>query len=275
METEEFSSKYEARKPDENGFLDFTEEEHSVWQTLYDRQVKLVRGRACQEFLDGLDILALRADKIPQLPDVTQRLKAATGWGVEPVPALISAEAFFTLLANRRFPAATFIRTREDLDYVTEPDIFHEIFGHCPMLTNQVFANFCQEYSAMVLAYDKKHWPLFQRLFWFTVEFGLIKNSDGLRIYGGGILSSINETVYAVESDIPQRRLFNPLDIFRTPYRIDMLQSVYFVIDDYAQLFDFVQSDVDSVLRKAYEYKEYLPTFPVEPGNPNMHIKFC
>lgn len=271
----EFESHYVAKKPDSEGRLHFTEREHQVWQTLYERQMELVQGRACQAYLDGIEQLALSADKIPQLIDVTQRLQAATGWSVEPVEALISASDFFHLLARRCFPAATFIRTPEDIDYVKEPDIFHEIFGHCPMLTNPIFADFCQGYAKMVLTMSEQHWPLLQRLFWFTVEFGLMIENDELKIYGGGILSSFDETVYAVESDIPQRRLFNPLDAFRTPYRIDQLQTVYFVIRRYEQLFDFVQSDVMAVLNRAYELGEFPPTFEVDLDNPSVHIACC
>lgn len=271
----DFQSKYTAKQPDSNGLLHFSAEENQVWKTLYERQIDLIQGRACNAFLQGVQQLNLSAEQVPQLIDVTSRLKDATGWSVAPVEALISASEFFHLLANRCFPAATFIRTPEDLDYVKEPDIFHEIFGHCPMLTNPIFADFCQDYAKMVLSMDHKHWPLLQRLFWFTVEFGLIVEDDELRIYGGGILSSINETVYAVESDIPQRRLFNPLDAFRTPYRIDQLQTVYFVIRRYEQLYDFVQSDVMAILDRAYELGEFPATFEVDLNNPSVHIAFC
>lgn len=214
-------------------------------------------------------------DSIPQLPDVNARLKELTGWQVKAVDALISHEEFFNLLVNRIFPAATFIRSMEEFDYVTEPDIFHELYGHCPMLTEPKFADFVQAYAQKVLELPKEEWPLLQRLFWFTVEFGLIKTPEGVRAYGGGILSSHQETVYAVESDIPQRKPFEVLDILRTPYRIDMLQPIYFVLESYQQLFDFLNSETDSVLQKAHELGEHEPTFPVEKDNPNIHIFYC
>lgn len=275
MESVEFQSKYVSKKPDTQGLVAYTPEENDVWKILYERQIKEVKNRACPEYLAGLKHLKLSVDKIPQLPEVSHQLLALTGWSVQPVTSLISAEAFFSLLANRQFPAATFIRTMEELNYVTEPDIFHELFGHCPMLTEPVFADFVQQYAQFVLSCDKKDWPLLQRLFWFTVEFGLIQTSEGLRTYGGGILSSIGETSYCIESDLPQRQLFNPLVALRTPYRIDQLQSIYFVIQDYQELYDFIQSDVKTLLNRAHALGEFPPTFQVEPGNPSIHINAC
>jgi len=271
----EFISRYVSHQPDEQGLIDYSAEEHRVWKILFERQQKLVPGRACDAFLEGLENLGLTADAIPQLPDVSGRLQAKTGWQVVPVAALISARSFFELLAQRRFPAATFIRCEEELDYVKEPDIFHELFGHCPMLTEQVYADFIQDYAKKVLTFPESDWPLLQRLFWFTVEFGLIKTQKGLRAYGGGILSSISETVYCVESDLPMRALFNPVVAFRTPYRIDMLQSVYFVIDDYSQLYDFVASNIGELLQQARSLGEYPPFFPVDENNPSIHIHAC
>lgn len=271
----EFVSKYVAKPPDEQGLVNYSDEENAIWQRLYQRQSKLIPNRACDEFIQGLDLLGLNDKAIPQLPNVNQHLSKLTGWQVEPVAALISAREFFTLLAKKRFPAATFIRCEEEFNYIQEPDIFHELFGHCPMLTNPVFADFMTEYAQKVLQFDEKDWPLLQRFFWFTVEFGLIKAKGGLRIYGGGILSSGEESVYAVESDIPLRALFEPLVIFRTPYRIDMLQKIYFVIDDYQQLYDFVCRDIDTIIKKAREQGEFPPFFPKELGNPSVHMMAC
>jgi len=235
----------------------------------------LLPGRACNEFIQGLQSLNLTADNVPQLPDINRRLKAQTGWQVTPVAALISARAFFELLAGRQFPAATFIRTEEELDYVKEPDIFHELFGHCPLLTDPVYADFIHDYARKVLSFPEADWPLLQRIFWFTVEFGLIKTANGLRAYGGGILSSISETVYSVESDLAMRVLFDPLAAFRMPYRIDMLQPVYFVIDDYQQLYDFVTANIAELMQRAHALGEYPPFFPVDEGNPSIHIHAC
>ena len=271
----EFVSRYVSHQPDAQGMISYSAEEHRVWGLLFERQMKLVPNRACDEFLLGLEKLRLVADSIPQLPDISRCIMALTGWQVVPVAALISARDFFELLASRRFPAATFIRCAEELDYVTEPDIFHELFGHCPMLTNQVYADFMHDYACYVLSCPESDWPLLQRLFWFTVEFGLIKTEKGLRIYGGGILSSISETVYSVESDVALRALFDPLAVFRTPYRIDMLQPVYFVIDDYHQLYHCVKSNLGDVITRAHKLGEYPPFFPVDENNPCIHIQAC
>lgn len=271
----DFVSKYVSHHPNSQGYIDYSVEEHRVWRLLFERQSKLMPGRACNEFIDGLKCLNLAPDKIPQLPDVSACLLAKTGWQVEPVPALISARSFFELLAKRCFPAATFIRTEEELDYVTEPDIFHELFGHCPMITNPVYAAFLHDYACKVLESPESDWPLLQRLFWFTVEFGLIHTPHGLRAYGGGILSSISETAYSVESHIPMRVLFDPLVAFRVPYRIDQLQPIYFVIQDYAELFSFVKTDINVALQKARALGEYPPFFAVEENNPNLHINAC
>lgn len=271
----EFQSRYTALQPDAEGLIHYSEADHDVWQQLFSRQQKLLPGRAAQDYLAGLEALQLTADRIPQLPDINRRLSALTGWKVVPVPALISARAFFELLAARRFPAATFIRVQEELDYVKEPDIFHEIFGHCPLLVEPTYANFIQDYAQLVLTYPESDWPLLQRLFWFTVEFGLIATPQGLRAYGGGILSSVIETVYCVESHVPLRILFDPLVALRTPYRIDQLQTTYFVIDDFTQLYEMATINLQETLHQARVLKEFPPLFSVEESNPNIHIHAC
>ncbi|KTD21524.1 phenylalanine-4-hydroxylase [Legionella lansingensis] len=271
----EFVSRYVAHQPDAQGMVDYSNEEHRIWQILYERQIKILPGRACDEFIQGLEMLDLGPQRIPQLPEITRRLKALTGWEVAPVAALISAREFFQLLAERCFPAATFIRCEEEVDYVKEPDIFHELFGHCPMLTHPVYADFVCNYARKVLSLPEERWPLLQRLFWFTVEFGLIKTHQGLRAYGGGILSSISETPYSVESDAAMRVLFDPVVAFRTPYRIDMLQRVYFVIHSYQELYDFVEADIVRLMDRAQELGEYPPFFPVDKDNPSIHILAC
>lgn len=271
----EFKSRYVAHTPDAQGMVDFSVEENRIWNILFERQMKLLPGRACDDFLNGLETLGIHSQAIPQLPEVSQRLKAKTGWQVSPVAALISAREFFELLSTKNFPAATFIRCEAELDYVQEPDIFHEIFGHCPMLTDPIYAEFVHDYACKVLTFPESDWPLLQRMFWFTVEFGLINTPQGLRAYGGGILSSTNETVYCVDSDIPMRVLFDPIVAFRTPYRIDMLQPIYFVIDSYQKLYDFVLSDIKTLLERARELREFPPFFKVDKNNPNIHIRAC
>ncbi len=271
----QFSSSYVAHVPNTQGLINYSTEENRVWTILFERQMNLLPYRACDEFISGLQTLGITADAIPQLPELSQRLSEQTGWQVAPVEALISAREFFELLAKKQFPAATFIRREEELNYVKEPDIFHEIFGHCPMLTDPVYANFVHDYACKVLTFPESDWALLQRMFWFTVEFGLINTPRGLRAYGGGILSSISETVYSVESDIPVRILFEPIAAFRMPYRIDMLQPVYFVIDDYQTLYNFVSSNIGELLKRARELGEFPPFFAVDPDNPNIHIRAC
>lgn len=271
----EFVSKYVARIPDEHGLIQYSDLEQAVWKTLFERQISIIQKRASDEFIDGLEKLHLSPHEIPQIPLLSQTLKNLSGWQLHPVQALISARDFFELLATKHFPVATFIRVPEELDYVEEPDIFHEIFGHCPMLTCPVYAEFVNQYAKKVLESPEKDWPLLQRLFWFTVEFGLINTPKGLRAYGGGILSSIQETPYCLESDVPMRVMFHPVIAFRTPYRIDQLQLVYFVIENYQTLYDFVLSDLNALITRARALGEFPPFFQVDANNPSIHILAC
>jgi phenylalanine-4-hydroxylase len=242
---------YVAKKPDKNGFVDFAREEHEVWQALYARQIKLLQNRACDEFMDGVHKLKLDPDKIPQLGEVSRELKKATGWQVVPVEALISFKEFFDLLAHKSFPAATFIRRKEDLDYLKEPDIFHEVFGHCPLLTHEPFANFTERIGLLGQTMTKEERVMLARLYWFTVEFGLIATEAGLRIYGGGILSSKGESVYALESSVPVREVFELSKVLRTPYRYDEMQTKYFIINSFSELFALVNQDLRDAFNRA------------------------
>jgi phenylalanine-4-hydroxylase len=259
---QEKKSTYTAKQPAADGTIHYTEEENAVWQILYARQLKIVEARACEEYLAGLETLHLPDTHVPQCQAVSKVLNEKTGWSVVPVPALISFNDFFTLLANKQFPAASFIRTREDMDYLKEPDIFHEIFGHCPLLTHPVFADFMQAYGKIGLTASAKERVLLARLFWFTVEFGLIQNSQGLRIYGAGILSSKEETIYALESHLPSRKTFFPLDVLRTPYRYDEIQKIYFVIQTYQNLFDLLNTDIMGLIHQAQTLGEHAETHP-------------
>ncbi|NEZ03503.1 phenylalanine 4-monooxygenase [Wenzhouxiangella sp. XN201] len=256
------STKYEAKVPDENGIIPYTDEEHSVWRDLYARQIEVIQGRVCQEFLDGLEILDLPTERIPQPGEVSKVLRERTGWEVAPVPALINFDRFFKLLSERKFPAASFIRSREEMDYLQEPDIFHEIFGHTTMLTHQAFADFTEAYGKAGVMASKKERVFLARLYWFTVEFGLIDTAKGMRIYGGGIASSPGETVYSLESDKPMRRPFDPIDALRTPYRIDIFQTVYYVLDQMDDLFDLAGEDLLALIRKARALGQFEPTYP-------------
>ncbi len=244
-------SHYVSKQPDETGKIEWSDSENQTWNTLYNRQVEIVKTRACQEYNEGIKLLRMSPNHVPQLYEITDAFKRSTGWSVVPVPAMITPEQFFNLLATKQFPAATFIRTPEDLDYLQEPDIFHEFFGHCPMITHKPFADFMEAYGKLALRANTDDRKYLARLFWFTVEFGLINTKEGHRCYGGGILSSKNETIYAVESDIPIRKSFNLIEILRTPYRVDQIQGVYFVLESFDQLFHLLSEDINAAIDEA------------------------
>ncbi|MFG3453260.1 phenylalanine 4-monooxygenase [Stutzerimonas stutzeri] len=255
------ATKYVAREPDANGHIHYPDAEDAVWQTLIERQLKLLDGRACQEYLDGIEQLALPHDRIPQLGEINRVLDATTGWQVARVPALIPFQTFFELLASKRFPVATFIRTPQELDYLQEPDIFHEIFGHCPLLTNPWFAEFTHTYGQLGLKATKEERVYLARLYWMTIEFGLVETSAGRRIYGGGILSSPKETLYSL-SDEPEHQTFDVVEAMRTPYRIDILQPVYFVLPELKRLFEVAHEDIMADVRTAMQLGLHQPKFP-------------
>lgn len=250
---------YESLPLDSNGRANYSKEENDTWSFLLHRQKNLVKTRASKEYLKGIELLKF-TEHIPQHFEITEILKSHTGWGVEPVPALIQPERFFSLLANKKFPAANFIRIPEEIDYIEEPDVFHELFGHCPLLTNAPYAEFMYQYGKLALLADKKTQMRMFRLFWFTIEFGLINEDGKTKAYGGGILSSKSEIIYSVESDVPERRILEPMDALRTPFRIDILQPVYFVIDSYDDLFQLIAKDPLKMARESF----LLPDFPAK-----------
>ncbi|MFW5815508.1 MAG: phenylalanine 4-monooxygenase [Wenzhouxiangella sp.] len=259
------SSAYQAKVVDADGIIAYSDEEHSVWAELYARQMRVIENRVCQPFLDGLDTLKLPQDRIPQPVEVSKVLKEKTGWEVAPVPALINFDRFFRLLSEKKFPAASFIRSRRDMDYLKEPDIFHEIFGHATMLTHQAFADFTEAYGKAGVRASREERVFLARLYWFTVEFGLLQTPAGVRICGGGIASSPGETAYAMESPEPLRRPFEPIDVLRTPYRIDIFQPVYYVLDRMDDLFKLARADLLDLIRQARVLGEFTPTFPPKP----------
>jgi phenylalanine-4-hydroxylase len=260
-------SSYQSHQPDPHGLVAWDDEENAVWSFLYCRQMQVIQGRACDAFVDGLNLLALPDDRVPQIPELNERLRAASGWEVAAVPALIPFGTFFELLASRKFPAATFIRRREHIDYLQEPDIFHEIFGHCPLLTDPVFAEFVHRYGQLGLAAGKQERVYLARIFWLTVEFGLIRSGAGTRIYGAGILSSKGETEYAADSPLPRRESFDIEEMLRTPYRIDIMQPLYYVIDDFEQLYREMNEGLLPKIRAAIELGDRPPLFsPKETG---------
>lgn len=228
----------------EQGWSDYTDEDHAIWRTLFARQSKLLPGRACDEYLAGFRDLAIAEDGIPDFERLSEVLHAATSWRVVAVPGLVPDDIFFYHLANRRFPATNWIRRPEQLDYLQEPDVFHDVMGHVPVLMNPVFADYMAAYGRGGLkALKLDSLPYLARLYWYTVEFGLIRTDAGLRIYGSGIMSSHTETIYCLESPRPRRLVFDLMRIMQTNYRIDDLQEIYFVIDSFDQLFEATRPD--------------------------------
>ncbi|MCR5871428.1 MULTISPECIES: phenylalanine 4-monooxygenase [unclassified Sphingomonas] len=215
----------------------FTREEHAVWDTLYERQIKLLPGRASKAYLRGLDLLKLSESGIPNFEELSERLMKATGWQVVAVPGLVPDDVFFDHMANRRFVAGNFIRRADQLDYLQEPDVFHDVFGHVPLLADPVFADYMEAYGRGGQR-ALQHGALKQlsRLYWYTVEFGLIQEDDDLRIYGAGIVSSYGESRFALDSDSPNRIGFDLKRVMRTEYRIDDFQQNYFVIPSFDEL---------------------------------------
>lgn len=229
----------------------YTEDEHGVWDLLYARQAELLKGRTTKEFLEGLKLLSLGDGGIPNLEEINPKLKALTGWTVVMVPHLVPDDVFFNHLANRRFPAGRFIRKPDQLDYLQEPDIFHDIFGHVPLLTQPVFADYMEAYGKGGLRSLKYNGlKNLARLYWYTVEFGLINTPEGLRHYGAGIVSSYGEAQYSLESPSPHRIEFDLMRVMQTDYKIDDYQDVYFVIDSFEQLFEATQQDFAPLYEK-------------------------
>ena len=263
---------YVSHQPDVNGHIHYSDDENAMWQALLERQAKQTPNRACVEYLQGLDKLKLPTTHIPQLHDIDKVLQATTGWQTAAVPALISFGKFFKLLANKSFPVATFIRRPDDMDYIEEPDIFHEIVGHCPLLTHPAFATFNETYGKLGLEATKEERGFLARLYWFTIEFGLVGSSmEDRRIYGGGILSSPSETIYALSNEPknqsqhkPECRAFDLMDVLRTPYRIDQIQPIYYVIDDLDTLFDIINSDIMGAVKQAMSLGLFEPTYSVK-----------
>lgn len=252
---------YLSHQPDDQGFIHYSDEENAMWQALLERQAQQIPNRACSAYLEGLEKLKLSPTYIPQLQDIDDVLQATTGWQTAAVPALISFGKFFKLLADKRFPVATFIRRFDDMNYIEEPDIFHEIVGHCPLLTHPAFATFNETYGKLGLNATKQERLYLARLYWFTIEFGLMgATKETRKIYGGGILSSPSETVYAL-SDEPDCRAFDLIDVLRTPYRIDQIQPIYYAIDDLDTLFDIVNSDIMGAVKKAICLGLFAPTY--------------
>ncbi|MBA2936367.1 phenylalanine 4-monooxygenase [Sphingomonas sp. CGMCC 1.13654] len=237
----------------------YTAEDHETWDILFARQSKQLPDRAAEAFLRGLDVLRLSNPGIPNYDELNERLMRATGWQVVAVPGLVPDDVFFDHLANRRFVAGNFIRRRDQLDYLQEPDVFHDVFGHVPMLADPVFADYMQAYGQGGLrslgfgSLDK-----LARLYWYTVEFGLVREGDGIRLFGSGIVSSHGESVFALDDPSPNRIRFDLERVMRTRYRIDDYQQVYFVIDSFEDL-----------LRQTIE-TDFAPLYERLAGQPDL-----
>ena len=230
----------------EQPWSSYSETDHGVWATLFERQQQLLVGRASDEFLRTQQAMGMAADRIPKFDDLNRMLRKATGWELVGVEGLLPELTFFEHLANRRFPVTWWIRRPDQLDYLSEPDLFHDLFGHVPLLMNPVFADYMAAYGrGGVKAHGIGPEALVNltRLYWYTVEFGLIRQPDGLRIYGSGIVSSKGESIHCLESPAPNRIGFDLERIMRTRYRIDTYQKTYFVIDSYEQLMDATRPD--------------------------------
>jgi phenylalanine-4-hydroxylase len=246
----------------------YTAEQHELYARLFARQLRLVPGRACDEFLKALTYLDMGA-RIPRFEHVSESLSRATGWQIVAVPGLIPEDAFFRLLSQRRFPVTVWLRTPEEFDYIVEPDLFHDLFGHVPLLFDPVFADYMQAYGKGGLkALQHNALELLARLYWYTVEFGLIDTPRGLRVYGAGILSSPGEVQRALVDPSPLRIGFDLRRVLRTRYEIDDFQKTYFVIDSFGQLFGETAQDFTPI----YEQLLPLPPYPSDYTQPGDHL---
>jgi phenylalanine-4-hydroxylase len=241
-------------------YASYTAADHDTYRRLYERQRAMLPGLASQAFIDALPSLGA-SDRIPRFEEVNERLHKATGWELVGVPGLIPEVPFFTLLANRKFPVTDWIRKPEEFEYIVEPDIFHDLFGHVPLLFNPVFADYVQRYGQGGLkAQGLGSCEMLSRLYWYTIEFGLIREAGQLRAYGAGILSSSGELAYSVQSPEPQRIPLALERTMRTRYKIDTYQQTYFVIDSFEQLFDMTAADFAPI----YERLRGLPEFAAD-----------
>jgi phenylalanine-4-hydroxylase len=251
------------RRPDftiDQNWFAYSPAEHNRWDRLFKRSHAVLRNRACDEFLGMMEKLELSQSGIPDMEKLSSRLGKLTGWGVVPVLELVPDEVFFDHLANRRFPAGAFIRSEAELDYLQEPDIFHDVFGHVPLLANPAYANFMQAYGeGGHRALSRGQLSNLARLYWYTIEFGLMRTPNGLRIFGAGILSSAAESVFALESESPHRVAFNLERIMRTKYVIDDFQQIYFVISSFESLLEQCYQDFGSLYERLKTVSDIEP----------------
>jgi len=247
----------------------YSSDDDAIWNDLFARQMKVLPGRAASAFLAGLEKLDLGKGGVPDFGKMSEELNTLTGWSVVPVPMLIPDHVFFWHLANRRFPAGNFIRTRETFDYIQEPDVFHDVFGHVPMLTDPVFADYMQEYGRAgwkAMRYNRL--KALGALYWYTVEFGLLEEADGIKAYGAGILSGPTEIVFATEAKSPNRIMLNVDRAMRTDYVISDLQPTYFVIESFEDLYrQTVERDFDRLYRSLAASFTYANSAVIDVDN--------
>ena len=238
-------------------YENYTEEDFKVWQILYDRQIQNLPSAATKDYMEGLEATNFVRDRIPSFDETNEILEKITGWRLAVVPGIVPDYTFFELMSNKRFPATTWLRKMSELDYLEEPDMFHDVFAHVPLLTNQAFVDFLEELSKIGLHYCGNDYAieLLSRIYWFTVEFGLIRENGELRIYGAGILSSAGETKYSI-SDEPPHYEFDVATIMNTSFRKDVFQDRYFVIESYEQLFSSIPEIKAFLKEKVAEQNE-------------------
>lgn len=240
----------------------YTPAEHAMWDRLFERQASMLPSRVVPQFTGGLDVLRMTKPGIPNFEELSERLMKATGWQVIAVPGLVPDRVFFEHLANRRFVAGRFIRTPEQIDYLQEPDVFHDVFGHVPLLAHPVFADYMQAYGEGGLRADGLGAiERLARLYWYTVEFGLIRDGGDLKLYGAGIVSSFAESIFALDDPSPNRIGFGLKRLMRTPYRIDDFQQTYFVIDSFD---DLLRQTVETDFGPVYDEVTREPDVPIE-----------
>jgi phenylalanine-4-hydroxylase len=262
----------DARYVVEQDWDGYTEQQHALWRRLYQRQAKLVPGRACDAYLESLARLDA-ADGIPRFERTNQALRRATGWELVAVPGLVPDQIFFEHLAARRFPVTVWLREPHEFDYIVEPDVFHDFFGHVPLLFNPVFADHLQEYGKGGLkAIKLDGLAMLARLYWYTIEFGLVQSEQGLRVYGAGILSSGSEIEHCLTSPQPRRIPFSVERVMRTLYKIDSFQETYFVIRDFRQLFEDTAPDFTPIYARLKEMAP-LAADTLLPGEKNIVVE--
>jgi phenylalanine-4-hydroxylase len=238
----------------------YSAQEHAIWKTLFERQARLLPGRACDEFVQGMQALPIGAGQIPDFRRLSDTLMKTNGWQVVAVPGLVPDEVFFEHLANRRFPAGQFIRGADQLDYLQEPDVFHDVFGHVPMLMHPVIADYIQAYGEGGLRAQRLgKLAQLARVYWYTVEFGLLQQAGGLRVYGAGIASSYSESVFAIDDASPNRVRFELERVMRSRYRIDAFQETYFVIRNLDELLELARIDFAPLYERIAELPEIDP----------------